>query len=79
MMVVSYRVEDESFRAEKPQELFQGQFRLGQRPFADVAPDGKGFVMLQRATAEEGATEPTQVILVTNWFEELRRLAPVDN
>ena len=39
MMVVSYSVEGESFRAGRPRELFQGQFRLGNRPSADIAPD----------------------------------------
>jgi hypothetical protein len=41
---------------------------------ADIDPDGKGFVMLQRATTEEGVVESGQVILVTNWFEELERM-----
>jgi serine/threonine-protein kinase len=79
MMVVSYSVEGESFRAGKPRELFQGQFRLGSRPSADISPDGKGFAMLKKVTAEEGVTEPTQAILVTNWFEELKRLVPTEN
>jgi Tol biopolymer transport system component len=74
MMVVSYTVVGESFRAGRPRELFQGSFRFDDsRPNADIAPDGKGFVMIQSA-AEEGEAEPTKVILVTNWFEELRVL-----
>jgi hypothetical protein len=40
----------------------------------DVSPDGKRFLML-----EEGATDETpapEIILVQNWFEELKRLVP---
>jgi serine/threonine-protein kinase len=77
MMVASYKVEGESFQPGRPRELFQGPFRLDENRFdADIAPDGKGFVMIQSATAEEGETKPNQVIVVTNWFEELKRLAP---
>jgi serine/threonine-protein kinase len=78
MMVVPYTVEGESFRAGRSRELFRGQFQIGtgNLPYADIAPDGKGFVMLQRAAAKEEETEPTQVIVVTNWSEELTRLVP---
>jgi serine/threonine-protein kinase len=80
MMVVSYTVEGESFQPGRPRELFQGPFLLIEnQPDVDIAPDGKGFVMLQRAAAEEGAVESSQVILVTNWFEELKRLVPTEN
>jgi hypothetical protein len=71
-------VEGESFRAGRPRELFQGQFRLGDRPHADIAPDGEGFVMLQSAAAEGEEPELSKVILVTNWFEELKRLVPTN-
>ncbi len=76
MMVVSYTVEGDSFQAGRPRELFRGQYRLEDWPSEDIAPDGKGFVMLESAAAEEGEAEPTQVILVTNWFQELKRLVP---
>jgi serine/threonine-protein kinase len=79
MMAVSFTVEGESFHHERPRELFQSQVRIdSEKSYADIAPDGKGFVMLQGATPEEGETEPTQVIVVTNWFEELERLVPVE-
>ena len=38
----------------------------------DVLPDGQRFLMVRRA-AEEGTRE---IVLVQNWFVELRRLAP---
>jgi hypothetical protein len=37
-----------------------------------VAPDGERFLMVRRPPG----TEPRQVIIVTNWFQELARLLP---
>jgi hypothetical protein len=42
-------------------------------PNYDVSRDGR-FLMVQ-PSAHEKAT-PTQIIVVLNWFEELKRLAP---
>jgi Tol biopolymer transport system component len=56
-----------------PVELFQGDFLTENNSWSyDVTPDGERFLMLRRATG----TEPHQVIIVTNWFTELRRLVP---
>jgi len=48
----------------------------------DITPDGKQFVMLYapQTTAVATATapaEPQEIRVVLNWFEELKRLAPV--
>ena len=40
-----------------------------------VAPDGERFLMIKRS--EETST--TELILVQNWVEELKRLVPTDN
>jgi Tol biopolymer transport system component len=58
----------------KPQTLFDGPylFDVGPTHF-DVARDGR-FLMLKTASDEGDAPPP--IILVQNWFEELRRLAP---
>ena len=43
----------------------------------DITPDGQRFLMIKPAeTTEEGPAD--QVILVQNWFEELKRLVPTD-
>ncbi len=44
-----------------------------------VSPDGQRFLLLATATenADGEAIQP-QVIVVQNWFEELRRLVPTD-
>ncbi len=43
----------------------------------DVAPDGQRFLMIKEGTPAESGTPPS-LILVQNWFEELRRLVPTD-
>ena len=43
--------------------------------YYDVTPDGQRFVMVQAAEQEAGAT---QINVVLNWFEELKRLVPTE-
>ena len=43
----------------------------------DIAPDGRRFVMRTAASAE---LQPmTDIRIVLNWLEELKRLVPADN
>jgi serine/threonine-protein kinase len=41
----------------------------------DVSPDGRRFLMIKEATPEQDDADG-QIVLVQNWFDELRRLAP---
>ncbi len=41
----------------------------------DIAPDGDRFLVLKSETLEAG-TGATELVVVENWFEELKRLAP---
>ena len=64
-----------------PTELFDGDYVVsgtnGARQY-HVAPDGR-FLMLRSGDASATDTETlTQVVLVQNWHEELKRLVPVD-
>ena len=63
------------FTAGRPTPLFAGDFVSSSTGFPnyDVSRDGR-FLMVQ-PSANETAT-PTQIIVVLNWFEELKRLAP---
>ncbi len=65
-----------SFAAGKPRVLFEGRYEpsLATAPNYDVSPDGQRFLMLKRSEAGEGA--PTQINVVLNWFEELKRRVP---
>ena len=59
----------------EPEVVFQGSFTsysLG-GPNYDVSADGNSFLMLE--TADRGNTD-TQLKLILNWTEELKRLVP---
>ena len=43
-------------------------------PNYDLSPDGQRFLMLKPSEQEQSA--PTQINVVLNWFEELKRRAP---
>jgi Tol biopolymer transport system component len=64
-----------SFSAGKPRVLFEGAYVPTPRSFQnyDVSPDGQRFLMVK---ATEQAQAPTQINVVLNWLEELRRRVP---
>ena len=69
-----------SFRAGNPEPLFQGTYQVGDLRFwpFDIAPDGERFLMLKRgATPADDAAASPELVVVFNWFEELKRLVPV--
>ena len=72
---------DPVFRPGDPEVLFEQQYyfdRFRARRTYDLAPDGR-FLMVKESAAATDAEGPTaQIILVQNWFEELKRLVPVD-
>jgi eukaryotic-like serine/threonine-protein kinase len=65
-----------SFTVGKPRMLFKGQYvpTATTPPNYDVSPDGQRFLMLKPAVQEQAA--PTQINVVLNWFEELKRRVP---
>jgi serine/threonine-protein kinase len=50
--------------------LFTGSYLGGPGRNYDIAPDGKRFVMIEAAPPRD------ELIVVSNWFEELKRLVP---
>ena len=50
--------------------------RFGNRPY-DIAPDGR-FLIIRSAQAEIDGGPASNLILVQNWFEELKRLVPTN-
>ena len=60
-----------------PQPLFvtRIKFLLGLLPQYDVAEDSQSFLINTVVEGEDTAS----ITLVTNWFEELKRLVPTDN
>ncbi len=80
IMSVRISTEGASFRANRPDVVFEAGFLGGLRgillpgfnfPDYDVSPGGDRFVMFQGTT--EGA-QATEAKVVLGWFEELRRL-----
>jgi len=75
MMVVSIETEL-TFRAGRPEVLFEGPYRATQRPagmqYYDISPDGERFLMIRSDQV------PGQINVVLNWFEELKRLVPTN-
>jgi len=67
------------FTAGKPVLLFEGHYEVD--PFSndarnyDVSPDGQHFVMIKAEGDSRGTTE---IVVVLNWFEELKRLVPTN-
>ena len=76
IMVAPFSVEGGSFRAEKPRPwsaaryLFRGPNRM-----FDLHPDGTRFAVAA-ANPNRSGMKTDHVTVITNFFEELRRLAP---
>lgn len=63
--------------AGRPQVLFKAAMivpPVGSRTY-DLAPDGR-FIVIRPAEEETGSGAAPSLILVQNWFEELKRLVP---
>ena len=78
-MAVSFDVDGDTPRIGPPTEPFRGDYYTtglsGKRQY-HVAPDGQ-FLMLKNVTGQSpGDDLPPQVILVQNFFEELRQVVP---
>ena len=58
-------------------ELFEALFTGAQGRMYDVSPNGERFLMLRDgANLSEDVPQP-QIIVVENWFEELKERVPV--
>jgi Tol biopolymer transport system component len=76
MMAVDIATQS-GFTAGKPRMLFEGRYELASVQVSnyDVSPDGQRFLMIK--SSESAGTAPTQINVVLNWFEELKRRVPV--
>jgi Tol biopolymer transport system component/tRNA A-37 threonylcarbamoyl transferase component Bud32 len=71
MMAVSIETKP-AFQAGKPHMLFEGPYFDSFHDYAPT-PDGRGFIMIRETQAQSA---PTELQLVLNWFEELKRRVP---
>ena len=63
------------FSISTPQKLFQGRFFASSLSRSyDVTADGRRFIMVQ--PPEQAPMPVAQIVVVQNWVEELKRLAP---
>ena len=44
----------------------------------DISPEGDRFLMLKAGGGSDETAETTSIIVVQNWFEELKRLVPTE-
>jgi serine/threonine-protein kinase len=77
IMVAPFAVEGGAFRAEKSRLWSAGRYveRAGNRGF-DVHPDGERLAVAFSPAARTSSAKQDQVVLVFNFFDELRRLVP---
>ncbi len=73
VLVASISTEPE-FTHGSPKVLFEGPYNNVPDLSYDVAPDGR-FLVLQ---PEYDDSKVRELHVVTNWFEELKRLVPAD-
>ena len=76
MMAVAIETEPE-LSVGTPRTLFEGRFlAVGDQAGStyDISPDGQRFLMIKR----EQDLAPTEIVVILNWFEELKRLVPTE-
>ena len=79
IMVTDYELKTESFDAGKPRVWSGQQLRdIGQSLNYDLAPDGKRFAVLPNLNAPAEEKGDVHETFLLNFFDELRRRAPVD-
>jgi serine/threonine-protein kinase len=63
-----------TFSAGKPAKVFDARYStpFPPRPY-DVSADGKRFLMLKDSAAGDPNAPPVRMVLVQNWFEELKQ------
>jgi hypothetical protein len=77
IMVAGFSTEGQTFRAEKARLWSEQRYQTrGTSRMFDLHPDGERFALAPSAQAPVGAPLD-KVVFIFNFFEELRRLAPV--
>ena len=78
MMAATAERRADVFVAGAPRKLFEGRYSLtGPVRGYDVTPDGKRFLMVQQL--DPAPEPPSELVLVDNWIEELKRRVPTTN
>jgi serine/threonine-protein kinase len=72
-MVAAVTATTDEFAAAAPRVLFEGPYINPPGPSYDVTPDGGRLLVIKPSEEQTG---PTQLQLVINWFEDLKRRLP---
>ena len=75
VMAARYTVQGDAFVAEKPRVWIP---KLGGTLF-DVAPDGRRVAVLSPVASADAPKQEHEVVLLQNFFDELRRRVPVSH
>ena len=73
---VEFEETESTFTPRSSRKLFSGSYTTTSFKFWDIRPDGKRFLMITDTLPQENAEY--KIIVVQNWFEELKKLAPMD-
>ena len=78
IMAVAYTTKADGFVAEKPRVWLAklGHFQAGFGTAWDLAPDGKGVAVVTPAETPEAPKQDHEVVMLLNFFDELRRRVP---
>jgi serine/threonine-protein kinase len=74
LMVVPIQTSGPHFSSGRPAKVFDTKYS-GNFYSYDVTPDGHHFLMMKESTAGD-RSHPPNMVVVLNWFEELRRRVP---
>ena len=81
LMAVTVQTGGTGWAAGPATRLFAGRYATRDGQFTSAAPqydtlDGQRFLMLKNEASASPAPESAEIVVVQNWFEELKRLAP---
>jgi serine/threonine-protein kinase len=68
-----------AWTASAPRQILHAGYSRGNFAAAstyDISPDGKRFLMIKRVE-DKGESDPVTLVVVQNWFEDLKRLVPL--
>jgi serine/threonine-protein kinase len=77
LMVVPVRTSGATFSSGNATKVFDTQYATPDRSRTyDVSPDGKRFLMLKDDATRDPNSAPAGIVVVLNWFEELKAKLP---
>jgi eukaryotic-like serine/threonine-protein kinase len=82
LTAVAVQTTGSTFRAGNPARILEKQYYAGFTPLGvdlrgyDVSLDGQRFLMIKENAEDEGNGTPASMVVVLNWFEELKARVP---